>query len=100
MKFHPDVCKVFRITNKLKLIATEYYMQNHKVENVDAGKYLGLIIHTKLSWKPHASRIIKRASHRGIKSHVIRHLSDRSSSMTFQFGIQLEKARRNFEMVW
>lgn len=62
MEFHPDKCKVLRITNKLSPIESEYYMHNHKLENVDEAKYLGLTIHKKLSRKPHVSMIIKQES--------------------------------------
>ena len=30
MEFHPDKCKLLRITNKLKPIEASYYMHNHK----------------------------------------------------------------------
>ena len=81
MEFHPDKCKVLRITNKLNPIEAEYYMHDHTLENVGEAKYLGLIIHKKVSRIPHVSMISKkanqtraflqrnlRASHRGVKA--------------------------------
>ena len=47
MEFHPDKCKILRITNKLKPIMKDYYMHNHKLETVDAAKYLGVLLHKK-----------------------------------------------------
>ena len=41
IEFHPDKCKVFRITNKLKPIETEHYMNDHKLENMDEAKFPG-----------------------------------------------------------
>ena len=72
MEFHPDKCKVLRITNKLSPIESEYYIHNHKLENVDEAKYLGLTIHKKLSRKPHVSMIIKKANQ--IKAFLQRNL--------------------------
>ena len=40
MEFHPDKCKLLRITNKLKPIEASYYMHNHKLDKVETGKYL------------------------------------------------------------
>ena len=62
MEFNLDKCKVLRITNKLKPIEADYYMHNQKLQNVDEAKYLGLLIHKKLSWKSHVSKIIKKAN--------------------------------------
>ena len=62
MEFHPDKCKVLRITNKRKLIIHQYHMHNKNLEEVDEAKYLGIIIHKKLSWKPHVNSITKKAN--------------------------------------
>ena len=42
IEFHPDKSKVL---DKLKNIEAEYYMHDHKLENVDDAKYGGPIIH-------------------------------------------------------
>ena len=62
MEFHPDKCKLLRITNKLKPIEASYYMHNHKLDKVETGKYLGVLLDKKLSWKPHADAICKKAN--------------------------------------
>ena len=41
IEFHPDKCKLLRITNKLKPIEASYYMRNHKLDKVETGKYHG-----------------------------------------------------------
>ena len=62
MEFHPDKCKLLRITNKLKPIEANYYMHNHKLDIVETGKYLGVLLNKKLSWKPHVDAICKKAN--------------------------------------
>ena len=61
MEFHPDKCKVMCITNKLKPIKSSYYVHNHKLDTVETGKYLGVLINKHLSWKPHVDAICKKA---------------------------------------
>ena len=62
MEFHPDKFKLLRITNKLKPIEASYYMHNHKLDIVETGKYLGVLLNKKLSWKPHVDAICKKAN--------------------------------------
>ena len=62
MEFHPDKCKVMCITNKLKPIKSSYYVHNHKLDTVETGKYLGVLINKHLSWKPHVDAICKKAN--------------------------------------
>ena len=116
MEFYPDKCKVLRITKKLKPIEGDYYMHNHKLENVDEAKYLGLIIHKKLSWKPHVSMIIKkanqtraflqrnlRASHRDVKAQCyttfVRPILEYVSSAWDPTGEGNQQLRNRLEMV-
>ena len=62
MEFHPDKCKLLRITNKLKPIEASYHMHNHKLDMVETGKYLGVLLNKKLPWKPHVDPIRKNAN--------------------------------------
>ena len=62
MEFHPHKCKVLRITNKRKIVMFDYSMHNIVLEQVEQAKYLGVIIHNKLSWKPHVDYITKKAN--------------------------------------
>ena len=62
MEFHPDKCKLLRITNKRKPISAQYFMHNIQLKSVDQEKYLGVILHKKLSWKPHIGAITSKAN--------------------------------------
>ena len=62
MEFHPDKCKLVRITNKLKPIEASYYMHNRKLDIVETGKYLGFLLNKKLSWKAPVDTICKKAT--------------------------------------
>ena len=74
MEFHPDKCKILRITNKLNPIKADYYMHNQKLDTVDTAKYLGVMLHKKLSWKPHVDAICKKANQ--TRSFLQRNLKD------------------------
>ena len=62
-KFHPDKCKVLRITNKRKIIRFDYKIHNKCLERTDHAKYLGVHIDKKLLWKCHISSINSKANH-------------------------------------
>ena len=62
MEFHPDKCKVLTITNKLKPIIANYTIHDQVLESVRDGKYLGVIVHNRLSWKPHITNICAKAN--------------------------------------
>ena len=62
MEFHPDKCKVLRITNKTKPLLCQYSMHGTILQSVDTAKYLGVTIHKKLSWKHHIDSITKKAN--------------------------------------
>lgn len=62
MEFHPDKCKLLRITNKLNQIKSDYHMHGHKLATVDTAKYLGVLLNKKISWKPHVDAICKKAN--------------------------------------
>ena len=42
MEFHPDKCKVLRITNKRKITDSKYIMHGTQLDVVDQEKYLGV----------------------------------------------------------
>ena len=62
MEFNPIKCKVLIATNKIKPIQHWYKMHGIYLENVIQEKYLGLILHRKLSWKPHVSNVVAKAN--------------------------------------
>ena len=62
LEFHPDKCKVLRVTNKLNQIRCDYHIHGHTLNTVDCAKYLGVTINKKLSWQPHVDAICKKAN--------------------------------------
>ena len=62
MQFHPEKCKLLRITNKRKIIASDYHIHGQQLENVTKAKYLGVTITKDLSWKTHISNVCAKAN--------------------------------------
>ena len=62
MEFHPDKCKLLRVTKKLNQIRRDYHIHGHTLDTVDCAKYLGVTINKKLSWQPHVDAICKKAN--------------------------------------
>ena len=62
IEFNPSKCKVLTVTNKIKAVQHCYKMQGIYLENVVQKNYLGVILHRKLSWKPHVSNIVAKAN--------------------------------------
>ena len=61
MEFHPQKCKVLRITNKRNIVAAQYKIHNTQLEIVDKEKYLGVTINKRLNWKDHIETITGKA---------------------------------------
>ena len=62
MEFHPDKCKVLRITKKRNQSLFPYYLRGHLLTTVPEEKYLGVKISSNLSWTPHIRDICKKAN--------------------------------------
>ncbi len=62
MSFNPDKCEVLRVTNKTNIIDAHYSIHGTVLRTVDEATYLGITIHKNLSWKPHLSKICKKAN--------------------------------------
>ena len=62
MEFHPNKCKLLRITNKRKPIITNYKIHNENLESVDNAKYLGVIINKHLKWNTHIDMVCKKGT--------------------------------------
>ena len=62
MEFHPNKCKVLRITNKRKEIKYRYLLHNVILKDVSNAKYLGVTMHTRLLWKNHVHEICGEAN--------------------------------------
>ena len=57
IKFHPNKCKVLRVTLKRNRLDFEYKMNNISLEKSDYEKDLGVIVSNKLSWSKHQSLV-------------------------------------------
>ena len=53
MEFHPDKCKLLRITNKINKISFDYSIHNTILSLTESAKYLGVTIDSKLKWTSH-----------------------------------------------
>ena len=62
MEFHPNKCKVLRITNKRKEIKYRYLLHNVILKDISNAKYLGVTMHTRLLWKNHVREICGEAN--------------------------------------
>ena len=62
MEFHPNKCKLLRVTNKIKPITSDYTIHNEKLESVDSARYLGVILNKKLKWDTHVDMVCKKGS--------------------------------------
>ena len=62
MEFNPRKFKVLIVTNKIKPAQRCCKMHGIYLENVTQEKYLGVILHRKLSWKPHVSNVVAKAN--------------------------------------
>ena len=62
MEFNPSKCKMLIVTNQIKSVQHFYNMDDVYLGNVTQEKYLGVIIHRKLSWKPHVSNVVAKAN--------------------------------------
>ena len=80
-------------------------MHSQKLELVDEAKYLGIIIHKKLSWKPQIDSVVKKANQtRAFLQRNLRTCSQDVKAQCYkthvrpiteyvqQYGIQLVKA--------
>ena len=62
MEFNPRKCKVLKVTNKIKPVQHYHKMHGIYLEYIFQEKYLGVILHRKLSWKPHESNVVAKAN--------------------------------------
>ena len=62
MEFHPGKCKMLQITNKRKIIESNYYIHNEKLENVTEAKYLGVTLDKSMTWKSHIAKVTTKAN--------------------------------------
>lgn len=76
MNFNAPKCKILRITNKRKPITASYTIHGQELELVDAAKYLGVYLDSKLSFNTHVDAVTKKAnSTRAFLSRNLSHCS-------------------------
>ena len=63
MGFNPDKCEVITIRNKRKTISGAYFINQQQLKKTDKAKYLGITIHSKLSWSHHINDTTKKANY-------------------------------------
>ena len=62
MEFHPGKCQYLKITNKKKLVRSIYKVHNTPILETDSAKYLGVVIDSKLKWRPHFCDLAKKCN--------------------------------------
>ena len=64
MEFAEEKCSVIRVTkkNQRNIIRYDYTIHGHTLQVEHEGKYLGVILHEKLSFNSHINNIIKKAA--------------------------------------
>ena len=62
MSFNPDKCEVLHVTNKRKIVNSEYSIHGTSLRIVNKAKYLWVTIQKNLSWKPHINNICKKTN--------------------------------------
>ena len=62
MKFNPNKCEHLRISNKLNLITSRYYINKTLIREVPHAKYLGVTIDQKLTWHKHINNIVNKGN--------------------------------------
>ena len=62
MEFHPEKCQVVKISNKLKLINSDYQLHNQILKETNNAKYLGVTIDNKLLWRDQHNAVCKKAN--------------------------------------
>ena len=65
MQFHPDKCRVLRITNERKpiiIVNDTLGLHDHILATVTQAKYIGVTITNDLNWKQHVENITNSAN--------------------------------------
>ena len=67
MRFHPDKCKIMRVSNSRSSTIAEnlgqfvYYIDSIHIEDTACEKDLGVYVNTKLNWVEHQNKILTKA---------------------------------------
>ena len=62
LRLNPSKCEALAITNKRNQLTYTYHIDQQPIPWQDSVKYLGLHVHSKLSWSYHCKSIVSRAT--------------------------------------
>jgi hypothetical protein len=62
MDFHPDKCSTLHVTRSRKPILQDYILKGHKLTSEASSKYLGVELHSDMSWRSHIDKTVKKAN--------------------------------------
>ena len=62
LKFNVSKCTVIRCTRSLSPFTHDYTLHSHILDISDQNMYLRVLIHKSLSWSPHISNVVNKAS--------------------------------------
>ena len=62
LKFNISKCTVIRCMRSLSPLTYDYTLHSHILDISDQHMYLGVVIHKSLSWSPHISNVVNKAS--------------------------------------
>jgi hypothetical protein len=61
MDFHPDKCSTLHVTRSRTPILQDYILKGHKLTSEASSKYLGVELHSDMSWMSHIDKTVKKA---------------------------------------
>ena len=62
LKFNISKCTVIRCTRSLSPLTYDYTLHSRILDISDQHMYLGVLVHKSLSWSPHISNVVNKAS--------------------------------------
>jgi hypothetical protein len=62
MDFHPDKCSTLHVTRSRTPILQDYILKGHKLTSEASSKYLGVELHSDMSWRSHIDKTVKKAN--------------------------------------
>ena len=100
IRFHPDKCKVIRVSLKHKPYNFTYNMNGHFLETVNNERDLGVIISSNLKWNKHQDNILNKSRQ---KLGLLKRTCSFSKNPLYRKTLFLSIVRSQFEhcsQVW